>query len=79
MSRSLRKHLLVRGGIFLVVVALVYVWRPLFHFIFYDMTHSPESFIFWSLTLLGGLYLWFRPPVDVEKTRLSAALAVLFD
>jgi hypothetical protein len=79
MSRSLRRHFLIRGGVFLATVVLVYVWRPLFHPVFYDMLNSPGSFIFWTITLLGGLYLWFRPPVAVEDSRTSALLSVLFE
>ena len=79
MTRSLRRHFLIRGGIFLVAAVLVYVWRPLFHPVFYDMLNSPGSFIFWTITLLGGLYFWFKPPVEVEETRASALLSVLFE
>jgi len=77
-KRNLGRHLLIRGVVFLVVVGLVYLLGPLFHFVFYDMFHSPGAFIFWTITLVGATYLWFRPPLEVssvEETRWFAVLS----
>ncbi len=57
----------------------MYVLRPLFHPIFYDMLNSPGALIFWTLTLLTVTVLWFLPPLDTEDSRAAAAVAALFE
>lgn len=79
MSVSLRRHLLKRGVGFVLALAVVYVLRPLFHPVFYDMLNSPGALIFWGLTLLSGTVLWFLPPLETENSRAAAAVAALFE
>lgn len=79
MTSSLRNHLLRRAVVFVAVVAIAYLLRPLFHPILYDMLHSPGALIFWGLTLLGGTVLWFLPPFDSRQSRTAAALSTLFE
>lgn len=77
MSQSLRSHLLKRGVVFGIIAVLVYLFRPLFHPVFYDMLYSPGALIFWTLTLLGIVVLWFSPPFDTQNSLTSAILAEL--
>ncbi len=79
MSNSLARHLLKRGTVFVAVVLLIYLWRPLFHPVFYDMFNSPSAFIFWSITLLAALYLWFRPPYDTDQSSITTLVGALFE
>lgn len=79
MSNSLARHLLKRGIVFVAVVLLIYLWRPLFHPVFYDMFNSPSAFIFWSIVLLGTLYLWFRPPYDTDGSSITTLIGALFE
>ncbi|SDJ47925.1 hypothetical protein SAMN05216226_1048 [Halovenus aranensis] len=79
MAASLRSHLLKRGVGFVIVLVVVYLLRPLFHPIFYDMLNSPGALIFWTLTLLAGTVLWFMPPLDTDTSRAAAAVSALFE
>lgn len=78
MSTPLRRHLLVRGAVFLFVLLGLYLFRPFFHFIFYDMFHSPGALIFWTITLVGATILWFVPPLGRDKTETTSSLLNLF-
>jgi hypothetical protein len=49
------------------VVVLLFLWRPLFHFVFYDMFHSPGAFIFWTVVLVSAVVLWLMPPLGAER------------
>ncbi|MFC7074466.1 hypothetical protein ACFQJ7_03315 [Halovenus rubra] len=77
MNQVNKRHLATRGLLFAVALVLVYLFRPLFHPIFYDMIYSPGAFIFWTITLLSVTFLWFLPPFDVTDSRTSSALAEL--
>ncbi len=79
MTTPLHRHLLKRGAVLLVVIALVYLWRPLFHPVFYDMFHSPGAFIFWTVTVVGAVLLWMSPPFDTDGSGVSALMAALFE
>jgi len=50
-----------------IALVVIYLWRPLFHFIFYDMFHSPGAFIFWTIALVAATVLWFMPPLEVDR------------
>jgi len=67
MTDDTRRRLALRGTALLAVLVLVYLWRPLFHSIFYDMFNSPGALIFWSVTLLAAAALWFMPPFEIEQ------------
>ena len=76
-SRNWGRHLLVRGVVFVAVLAIVYVWRPLFHPMLYNVFYSPGSFIFFSILFVAAVALWFMPPITSEDQSSAAAKASL--
>lgn len=69
-------HFAVRVTILLLVAGVVYLWRPLFHGLFYRMMYSPEGAITIGLTLLATVILLLTPrlgndPVSSATTKLT--------
>lgn len=77
MSDDRWRRLGVRGAVFLLVVAIIYFLRPLFHSLFYPILNSPGAFIFWTITLVGGTYLWFTGPIDPERVEESRLFTLI--
>lgn len=60
---SLVKHFGIRFLLFAVLIGIVYVWRPFFHWIIYPMTHSVFGVFLFGLPALAAIILWFAPPL----------------
>lgn len=58
-GRSLGLRVLVLA----LIVGLVYLWRPLFHSVFYTIAFSFEGLVFGVVTGITFLSLWFAPPI----------------
>ncbi|MCU4743899.1 hypothetical protein [Natronoglomus mannanivorans] len=76
------KQLAIRISILLVVSGAVYVWRPLFHGVFYRMLNSPGGALVGGLTLLAVVVAFLAPPldrsaVDSIQTKLTLVGVVL--
>lgn len=49
--------------VFVAIVGIAYVWRPLFHGLFYRVVYSPGALLVFGLPILAGAILWFAPPL----------------
>lgn len=58
----------IKALIALVVVAVVWVARPLFHGIVYRAVYSPGGLYVLGLPILAGLILFFLPPLSDDKS-----------
>jgi hypothetical protein len=52
-----------------LILALVYLSRPLWHGLVYEMLYSPSGFVLLGGGLLTALVLWFTPPSRFETER----------
>ncbi|ESS09711.1 MAG: hypothetical protein A07HN63_00517 [uncultured archaeon A07HN63] len=59
---NLQRHLTIRAIGLLLVVAVIYVVRPLVHGLVYQTLYSPSGLLVIGATTLVGLVLWFLPP-----------------
>jgi hypothetical protein len=76
---DLPRHLAVRAVGLLLVVAVLYSIRPLFHGLVYQALYSPSGLLTVGITTLAALVLWFLPPFAAAPVSgfsgdLSAAL-----
>ena len=76
---DLPRHLAVRAVGLLLVAAVLYSIRPLFHGLVYQTLYSPSGLLTIGITTLAALVLWFLPPFAAAPVSgfsgdLSAAL-----
>ena len=76
---DLPRHLAVRAVGLLLVAAVLYSIRPLFHGLVYQALYSPSGLLTIGITTLAALVLWFLPPFAAAPVSgfsgdLSAAL-----
>ena len=76
---NLARHLARRAAGLLLVVAVLYFVRPLFHGLVYQTLYSPSGVLSIGITTVLALVLWFLPPLSDAPVSgfsgdLSAAL-----
>lgn len=61
-----RKHLGVKLGVVAVIACLVYLWRPLFHYVIYNTLFTVTGAVFFGGTTILALFYFLTPPFDTS-------------